>query len=57
MLSFTITGLYEESRSSKSFKVTRLFSRNFTAVYQGAGELHIYLLNALPYSGIIYIVQ
>ncbi|KAF6034900.1 NXF1 [Bugula neritina] len=37
MLSFTITGLYEESRSSKSFKVTRLFSRNFTAVYQGAG--------------------
>ena len=44
MISFTLNGLYEEPNNTKTHKVTRLFSRNFTAVPRGEGECWVYNL-------------
>ncbi|XP_067940028.1 nuclear RNA export factor 1-like [Watersipora subatra] len=37
MLSFTLSGLFEEPNSTKAHKITRMFSRNFTTVPRGEG--------------------
>lgn len=48
LISFTLTGLYEEPNPSKATQVTRYFSRTFTVVPQGPGKSGItYNYNAV----------